>query len=487
MEQGINKNQIIAQLTRSPHGNLKEYVPLMSQAVAEEPEFCAHLISWNRDNGQIRDSKVALPVLALQTNGTPEFRSNALAHLAKLDPRNLVKALNFAREANWHRQVLTRFVRRYLRHREENWALWERTALQHRVSMKTLYARYHVHPSAMADQILFKSDYPAGTVFEKVAQLKNMSPTEAAGTILEKRIPFLTAQAALGAKMKEEAVVLALIERMSPTELVTNSKALERLGVKTVPALRAAYDEALVRATKSKKNVLKTGRAAEAVGGTLGKKLRAAQEKQLDSTSVEGDWLVLGDRSPSMEHAIEQAVMVAAILARMAKGQVHLIFFDGSIHRTIDATGKSYEELQQLTKHMTAGGSGTCIGCGLQYLLDKGQEVAGIAIVSDSIENTPPMFPEVYRKYCARLGKDVPVYLYLCFTRYTDYGGLVDTMKINGLDMQVFDIRKGVDYYSLPNLVATMRTNRYSFIAEVMATPLLDLDVVLPVRKEMPC
>jgi hypothetical protein len=51
-------------------------------------------------------------------------------------------------------------------------------------------------------------------------------------------------------------------------------------------------------------------------------------------------------------------------------------------------------------------------------------------------------------------------------------------MNIAKIDMQVFDLRGGIDYYSLPNLVATMRTNRYSLIDEVMAVPLLTLDKV---------
>jgi len=33
-----------------------------------------------------------------------------------------------------------------------------------------------------------------------------------------------------------------------------------------------------------------------------------------------------------------------------------------------------------------------------------------------------------------------------------------------------------VDFYSLPNLVQTMRTNRYSLIEEIMETPLLTLE-----------
>jgi hypothetical protein len=50
-----------------------------------------------------------------------------------------------------------------------------------------------------------------------------------------------------------------------------------------------------------------------------------------------------------------------------------------------------------------------------------------------------------------------------------------------GLDMQTFDLRdSSVDYYSLPNMLATMRAGKYALLEEVMATPLLTLDKVLP-------
>ena len=78
-------------------------------------------------------------------------------------------------------------------------------------------------------------------MFAAVRELKNMSALEAAGTIAEKKIPFLIASGALGAKTKRTDLLLALINRMTPVELVTNATMLERFGVKSNPALRAAW------------------------------------------------------------------------------------------------------------------------------------------------------------------------------------------------------------------------------------------------------
>jgi hypothetical protein len=109
-------------------------------------------------------------------------------------------------------------------------------------------------------------------------------------------------------------------------------------------------------------------------------------------------------------------------------------------------------------------------------MMESGVEVDGIAIVSDGGENNPPYFPQVYKVYTERIGKEVPVYLYHCDG---ERNVLSLTMQQSGLDMQVFDLTGGVDYYSLPNLIQTMRTNRYSLVDEIMSTKLLKLADVL--------
>lgn len=496
METGLTKQRIIAELTRSPHGKLEQYLPIASRAAQEDGEFFAHLIAYNQAKGQIRDSKVALPVASLIPDYA--FVENSLAHLALLEPRNLVKALRFAEQTapirraatpggSGHRRALTRVVESYLRAREAKPGWWDAAALQDRRSMKTLYALKRVKPNRRAQRILFKEDYPADSVFAAVAGLGKMSPAEAAATIMQKRIPFLVAVSALGAQAKDPDLVLALLGEMTSTEIVTNMRALEKMGVKDVPSLRGALElklAELTRATK-KQATFKTEKAAAAVSDTkLKAKLTAVQEKQAqDLGTVEGDWLVLGDMSASMKEAIETSKLVAATLAKMVKGKVRLAFFNTS-PRVFDVTGKSYEEIKAVAQHVTAAGA-TSIGCGLMHALEDEFYPDGIAIVSDGAENSPPMFMPTYRQLNARADREVPVYLY--WTKCHQPGGLHSNndpealgrnMTQGGYDLQVYDLRGGVDFYSLPNLVKTMRANRYSLIDEIMATPLLTLDGV---------
>jgi hypothetical protein len=488
-EQGLTKQKIYSEICRSPHGSLKEYLPIGKEAIQTEPEFYQHLVAWSFKNSQIRDSKVALPVLGLAYEKDAELLDNSLAHLAMLNPRELLKGFMFMRELRPAGRMMTmdRLVRDYL-HDLESEKGWDHVAIQHSSVLRSLYSYARVKPTK--DRVHaalwgFKGKgenkvilpMPNGSVFEAVHNLKKMTPTEAAGAIIKFKIPFLIAAGALEEKAKEPELVLAMLNRMSPTELVTNVKMLEKLGVKTNPALRGAFETAMAKAATSKQNTLKTTQAVEAVEDEgLKEKLRAVQKKQIAAAGgPEGDWAVLIDKSGSMSQAIETGRNIAAQLAQFVRGKVWMVFFDTS-PMTIDVTNLSLDQITAGTKHIHAGG-GTSIGCALNRLLQEKVEVDGIAIVSDGGEHNAPLFADVYAKYVKFADKDVPVYFYQ-LAGDPDY--LSASMNAAKIELQTFDLRgSSIDYYSLPNLVKSMNSNQYSLIDSIMATPLVSLKDVL--------
>lgn len=478
----LTKQRIVAELTRSAHGKLQEYTTVGRQAAKTDPEFFSHLVAWDAAKGQVRDAHVALPVLALHTPELiedREFKDNALAHLAMLSPRDLRRALSFSKDLKGGREWRQRLVADYLRAREAEWDWWERTALQHRTTLRELYAVFHVKPSAQADRVLFKGQYTKGTALAALAELKTLTPLQAAAAIMKHKLPFLAVTGALGDKAKDPDLVLALIGRMTPTELVTNSKALEKLGIKTVPALRAAYEEALGKAAESKKATLKTTKAAEAVADTKTKaQLKATQEKQLDKLGIKGDWLVACDKSGSMAHALKVAQQVAETLARLAQGSVYLVFFD-TMPQGYDVSGKTYDEIVALTRRIRAGG-GTAPGVALRWLAASGAQVSGMAVVSDGEENQHPLFAPAYREYAELIGSEPPVYFYKCGTGEP----FLRNCSVGGIEVQTFDIPASIDYYSIPNMAQTMRASRYSLTDEIMGTPLKTLREALRQKGE---
>lgn len=484
MESILTKNQILSEVTKSTHRDYGSYVTVTSIAAKTEPEFLAHLIAWNRDHGSIRDSKIALPMISLSVPDfkDDEFVNNSLSHLALLDPRNFVKALRFGKQLKspGHSNQLRKLVERYLRYREEDIpGRWTQSAIRYREDMTSLYGMYHIKPHPVADRVLLKKSqyHLAPRIFQEIASLRTSPPEVAANIIRKNRLPFLVIKSNLKSEqMKNADVLSAMIDVMSPTEIVTNMKFLERLGYKTAPAARGSLDKALSRVSSSSANLLKTSVAIEAIEDeTMKERLRDVQEKQITRTStIEGDWLVLGDKSGSMSACIDVARNVAATLAKMVSGRVHLVFFD-TAPRYYNATGKSYEEIKEITRRIAAGG-GTSIGCGLRTIMEDGINVDGIAVVSDGHENEPPKFSAGYAALKQMLSKEPPVYFY----RVGTSGGTTTfeaSMKAEGFDLQVFRI-EGSDYYSIPNIAKTMTTKRYGLIDSVLDTPLITLDQV---------
>ena len=69
MEQTNDFRQaVINELLQSRHGDLPAYVPSTDKA-AQDPEFLSKLMVWNLAKGEIRDTKIALPVIALHHFG----------------------------------------------------------------------------------------------------------------------------------------------------------------------------------------------------------------------------------------------------------------------------------------------------------------------------------------------------------------------------------------------------------------------------------
>ncbi len=479
--QGITKAQLVNQLIKIGHGDLSIYKEVGIKAVQQEPELFAHLIAWNATKGEVRDSKVAFPVIALHsTTKDDELFENAAAHLCKLDPKDLLRACRFHRELEVTKVGGAKYIKiavnKYLREREKKRKWWDSSVLQHRQSMKSLYAMYHIRPSSFADSILFKREYPANSVFSRLRELKHMAPQEAAGTILNYNIPFLTAVGALGGIKGKHDIVIALMERMTGNELINNTRMLEKFGVFENEMLKAAYDASITRMKTQKKQIstLKAGKAAQSLGKTeagkhAAKKLEQIQEQRLEKLGgIEGDWLVLGDRSGSMHSAIEVARHTAALIAQQVKGAVHLILFNTS-PVYFDVTGKTLEEIQELTKRLHATG-GTSIGCGVEYLAERNLLVNGIVVCSDGGDNTRPLFHDAYQKYVSKFSIEPTVYL---LHVPGEENRMANYCSRSNIDLQITELGSRVDYYSLPNLIKTLRTSKYSLLDEIMESKLL--------------
>lgn len=514
-EAALSKSQIISTLsTLSPHGDLGQYLPLFGVLAAEDPDFLAHLIVWNHVKGEIRDSKAALPVIMLArmlgrgTTGARPMVENAWAHLADANPKLLLQALTWGKGIGLPKNTTYRFVTRYLRDLEAQPAEWERVALQHKASLTSLYARYHV---ARGDRVGASFGWkttegvrpPRPGKFAVVRQLALLSPLEIAGLTDKHKLPWLVVRGALGARIKEPDVLMAIIARMSAADAATSAKWLVRAGIKDHPQTRAAFEELIARAGKkgkAKGTQLKAKKAAKAVADlgdakTAGK-LQTLQQTQVEHLrTVEGHWLIIGDKSGSMREAIVLARQLAALLGATVKGNVYLVFADEVPRPVGNVTGKSLQALEMTTAAVTAGG-GTSLGCALKYATEQGWELDGIAVVSDGAENTHPALAQEYLEYRQRFaGKRPTVYWYRTNAdadpRTLGWIAGFQRAMTQVAGMTCYDLRHGaqartqvrqggaIDDYALPQLIQTMRVGTYSLVDEIMRCELRTIDQVL--------
>jgi len=535
------RNQLVSSLMKLKHpskgdgkvdnvSKLDIYSEVALAVARQDPGVLGHFIAWNAEKGSVIDLKVALPVFALRGLGASdtEFAENAVAHMLILSPRELVRSYEF----NWHltnsqvvtsegvkcfktrteytlfkarllkdsptydpnlkvsafpmgisaawRKLLERGLKLYLENRESNYIRFERAVLSHRASMERLYKLAHKKPSLMAQQVLFDRKYPKNSVLEKVRNLRNMAALEAAGTIIEYNIPFQTVVGALNVagQAKSREVMLALIEGMTGNQLMANAKSLERVGVFKDTVLKAAFDSAVERAKKEKKGkghalgAQRSSAQVEDVG--VARQISSVQEARVGQLrSLDGDWAILGDASGSMSQCMEVAKRVAALITAKVSGNVKLIFFEYG-PTAFDVTGLNYEEISRKVRGVGSGGA-TSIGSAMDYLLAGNHLVNGIAIISDGGENRAPMFAPTFKKYVERTGIEPTVYL---LHMPGDHDVLTGNCKSADVQIEKMEVPAESDFYSLPNIVETLRANRYAFIDEVMETPLMTFERV---------
>lgn len=497
-ETSRDRSALLGTLIKVKHRKLEGYVDDVLPGAVSDPELFAHIIAWNDANGKVRDTKVAFPVLALRTGAMDdrELTENVFAHLAKLGPRELVRAYAFnsklSRMAvdevgtirNGQRGLLQDVIQGYLRERESNKNWWSAAVVRNRTAMKTLYAVSHLKPSARAQKVLFKRNYAGEPVFEGIRRLGSMTPLEAGGFILRNKIPF-TVALGTGVKLDDPSVLLAIVQSMTGAELITATAQLNKLKSFKLGSVQEAYKEAVGKVSKDKRvSVGKVSRAIGAAGQSIQpdmaspiEQLVKLKEKAAQAAGpIKGDWLILADRSQSMGIAVKQAVRISALLAHRVEGKVHLVFFN-DVPQAFDVTGKTLDQIEHDTRHVTDSGT-TSIGCGLRYLADKKIGVDGIVLVSDGGENRAPWFHEEYKKL-----DPAPALIYLKLFSDLDRhykvapGTVSDQFGIHlqghGITYQAWNLGEGVDDYALENIVAVIKPGTFGMLDTIMETPLV--------------
>jgi hypothetical protein len=276
------------------------------------------------------------------------------------------------------------------------------------------------------------------------------------------------------------AVLLALVDRMSPQEVINNVASLRRRGAFDHAELKAAIDAKLDAAqTGARVSAFKATRALEstpAVSADTRAKLERVADAQVKAKGrIQRPTALLIDKSGSMEVAIELGKRIAAMLSTVCTEALYVYAFDTvayPIERPPDASGGNDLAAWERALAGIKAGGGTACGAGLEYLRLKRQYVEQIILVTDEGENNGPHFAPTLQKYRETLRADPAV----CVVRTPGASAFVTAAcQRAGIAVDVFEF--GGDYYSLPNLIPLLaKPSRLELLMEILEYP-------LPVRR----
>ena len=492
--------QILNSFLTTPHRKLDGLAPLHAEALDRDPLFYGRLAPWYFEQGEVRDHKV-LFVAHLLTSEYAEFREAGWVLLQGLAPFEVARVLDHAKRViGKSPRALRSAVVHYLRTRERNPRQFDGAALRARKDLKHLYASLRIKPGERAQAVLFADRPPEDSPLAALKRLaKAETAQEQAAIILDAKAPYVTAIGAV--RHVTPALLVALIEAMSPQEVINNLGMLKRRGAMGDTDVKALV-EGKLRAAKADKRVstMKAKRAMEATD--LDEETRRTLTDVMDSrvadkVEVKRPTVLLVDKSGSMAVAIEVAKQLAALVSAVVSADFRVYAFDTVafeiepgrpmrkdtfIGRVVSAVKGSERQApatvapekrptlsdwEAAFKFVKANG-GTSIGAPLAMMRALGVYAEQIVIVTDEGENTAPFFRDAYEEYAREMGVRPSVVIIHVGGTYYQFG---QELERRGVELLRWEF-KG-DYYSLPNVLPLLAMpSRAELVGQIMAREL---------------
>ncbi|MBX3249275.1 MAG: VWA domain-containing protein [Myxococcales bacterium] len=463
--------ELLDSLLTTPHRKLEDVKALHELMLEQDSVFYGHLAAWYRANGHVRDHREVF-VAMLLTSGVGAHRDAGFVMLQELPPYQVARVVDFLKQQRGKlpRTVKTAVVR-YLRAREASDARFDRAAIRGRSAMKHLYATLRIKPGPRAQAVLFDDAPPVGSLAYQVKQLaKAKSPIEQAKAIATHRIPFPVAVGAIRALTP--VVLAALIDAMTPQEVINHLSTLKKRGALEHPDVKALVTSKLEAAKKDDRvSAYKAKVAADAAGASdeLREALDDVTEAQVlrSGARIRRPTALLVDKSSSMDQALEVGKRLAALLSGIAEAPLHVYAFDALPYEVRPEGERSLAAWEKAFAPFYASGT-TSIGAPLAALRRRDVRVEQIVVVTDEQENTAPYFPTEYDSYATALGQKPDVVI----VRLGEASGYLEkAMKAKQVTVDVLTFAG--DYYALPNLVPFVtRPSRLDLLLEVLETPL---------------
>jgi hypothetical protein len=498
-------------LLTTPHRDLASVLPLHKELLAADPRFYVRLAAWYAENGSVRDHQEMF-VITLGLSQHEGHRDVALALLRRLPPYEVARVVDFIKGRQVKRRVpkgapegtvakprgrrvkgqkgqsvemetkieqvglfvnvprsMRTEIERYLREREAHPAKLDSAILHGRAGLKRLYAGLHIKPSERAQAILFSESPPEDSVLFQVRALARAEdPAEQARAIVEHKIPYRVAVSVI--KQMSPTVLVALLNAMTPQEVINNVGALKRRGAFDNADVKALIEEKL-KAAKSDKRVsaykAKVAVAAADVSADVAEQLDAVTEAQVKAKGqINRATALLIDKSGSMNQAIEVGRQLGAMISAICTTDLYAYAFD-SIAYPIEVQGTSLADWERALSEINANGATSC-GVALDWMRKKGQRVEQVIMVTDEGENTAPRFRDAYEAYASEVGVRPDVF-------FVKVGSTSDQLEreCNALGVAPTAFQFGGDYYALTNVIPLLtRPSLADLLMEILEFPL---------------
>uniref|UniRef100_B8HYE1 VWA domain-containing protein n=1 Tax=Cyanothece sp. (strain PCC 7425 / ATCC 29141) TaxID=395961 RepID=B8HYE1_CYAP4 len=466
--------EMLNSLLTTPHRQLEQVADIHKLIIELDPIFYGHLAAWYQRNGEVRDHKEVF-VAHLLSSDLTEHRDAGFVILQEFPPYQVARVVDFMKQ---HRHKLPRSARtavqRYLKTREANSTLFDRATLRGRKAMKHLYATLHIKPGERANAILFQDQPPVGSLAHVLKQLaKTESAAEQARLIVEFNLPYTIAIGAI--KQLTPTVLVALINSMTPQEVINTLKSLKARGAMDHPEVKALIDTKLEEASKSRRVAAFKAQvavdAADLDNDTVARLEKVTNEQVKRRGVITRPTALLVDKSGSMEQAIEIGKQLASLISGITQADLFVYAFD-TIPYPVTAQGKELTDWERAFQHIRAGG-GTSIGCAVEAMRKQRQRVDQFIIVTDEGENTSPYCVDAFLSYQRQFAvmPNVVIVRVGAFCNYVE-----QQLKLKQIPVETFTFAG--DYYSLPNLVPLLtRPSRLELLMEILNT-------ALPVRTD---
>ncbi len=462
--------EILNSFLTTPHHNLSGLAPLHREALQRDPLFYGHLAPWYFEKGEVRDHRI-LFIGHLATSDFPEFREAAWVLLQKLAPFEVARVLDHTKRVIGKTpRSLKGAIAHYLQVREKNVRQFDGAALRARDDLKHLYASLRLKPGPRAQAILFDEQPPEDSSLYALKRLSQLeSAEEQALLILEHKIPYTTAIGAV--KHITPALLVALINTMSPQEVINNMASLKRRGALDEKEVKALIDQKLAEAISDKrvstlkaKKVIEVGQLDEETERTL---TELTDKRIAEKVEITRPTALFVDKSSSMTQAIDVAKQIAALISAVINADFHVYAFDSAAFEVEmpQTAGKrpTLSDWEKTFKLIQANGR-TSIGAPLAKMTKDRVYAETLMVVTDEGENTAPYFHEAYRQYVREMKVSPTVVIVQVDGTSKSFIQILESLNI-----EVMRYKFAGDYYALPNLLSLLAApSRAELVDQIM-------------------